>query len=285
MNSLNRSGVTGPAGPAGPVRQLLIIGIDGARWDIIAEPGQGVRLQQLAAEGSLHRMTMEAPTISGPGWASILTGTTHAEHGIRDNTMIGSRLWSYPDILARAFFADQSTRTFAAAGWPVLVDPHGLGPIIHPRVEQQYAGLHHVIVRDGETHGYEKIDAEIADIAAAKLNADAFDAGFVYFCGVDESGHVYGLQGEEYRAAVRRVDTHVERLLEAVARRTEDRGEDWLVVLTTDHGHRDEGGHGGDTDREKESWVITWTPGTGGLPQWPEEVVAAELAEMILQAR
>lgn len=281
MNSIHRN-APGVTPEASPKRNLLLIGIDGCRWDIVAEAGVGTTLQSLAGEGSWHRMTMEAPTISAPGWASILTGTTHAEHGLRDNSCVGGRTWNHPDFLARAFYEDQRTRTFAAAGWPVLVDPHGLGPIIHPRMEQQYAGLHNVIVRDGETFGYRRIDAEIADVAVAKLrHGEGFDAGFVYFCDVDDAGHVHGLGGEHYRDAIRRVDTHVSAIIGAVRERVE---EEWLVVLTTDHGHRDEGGHGGESDRERESWVIAWSP-DGGLPAWPGEIAPQELTRMALAAR
>src|SRR4051794_33171640 len=129
MNSIHRAeSLIEPQTSAG--RHLLLLGVDGARWDVIAEEGVGTRLAHAAAQGTFHGMTMETPTISGPGWYSILTGTTHAQHGVRDNSMVGKRLWSYPDFLSQAFFRDQATRTFAAAGWPVLVDPNGLGPII-----------------------------------------------------------------------------------------------------------------------------------------------------------
>jgi len=266
-------------------RHLLIIGIDGARWEILAEPGVADTVRNLADQGRWHRMAMEVPTISGPGWSSILTGSSHAEHGVRDNTMVGSRLWSRPDVLSKAFYRDQSTRTFAAAGWPVLVDPDGLGPVIHPRVEQQFAGLHRVIVRDGETHGYERIDAEITDITVATLRGAAFDVGFVYFCDADDAGHTYGLiEGEQYRDALRRIDAHVTRLMDTVTARAQQEGEDWLVVLVTDHGHLDTGGHGGDHPRERESWVVTWSP-TGNTPDWPAEIRPEELAGMMLDAR
>ena len=267
-------------------RHVLILGIDGARWDAVAEDGVGTRLTQLADAGSWHRQTMEAPTISAPGWASILTGTTHAEHGLKDNSCVGSNLWHHPDILSEAFYRDHSTRTFAAAGWPVLVDPAGLGPIIYPRMEQQYAGLHNVIARDGETYGYIRIDADIAAATAAKLLPanGGFDIGFTYFCDIDDTGHVFGVMGPEYRDAIRRVDTHVSTIIDKVIMRHEELGEDWLVVITTDHGHRDEGGHGGDSDREKESWVVAWAP-NGQIPQWPAEIVPHELAAMILDAR
>lgn len=265
-------------------RKLLLIGIDGTRWDIVAEPGVGRMLPELAAMGSWHRMTMEAPTYSAPGWGSILTGASHAEHGLRDNSCVGGRTWQYPDILAQAFYRDQRTRTFAAAGWPVLVDPNGPGPIIHPRLDQQYAGLHRVISRDGETLGYERVDGEIADIACAALAKNGFDVGFVYFCGVDDAGHIHGLAGEPYRDAIRRVDGLAGRLLAQVQARHERHGEEWLVVVTTDHGHRDEGDHGGDSDREREAWAIVWST-DGSHPAWPDEIAPDELCGLALDAR
>lgn len=285
MNSILRN--HSPAsGPATSRRHVLLIGIDGARWDIVAETGVGTRLQELAREGSWHTMVMEPPTWSGPGWSSILTGSVHAEHGVTDNSCVGSKLWLRPDFLSEAFYRDHSTRTFAAASWPVLIDPHGLGPIIHPRREQQYAGLHNILVRDGETYGYVHVDAEIAAATAAKLNRDngGFDVGFCYFCNIDDAGHVHGLRSAEYRDAVRRVDKHVATVVDQVTRRHTDFGEDWLVVVTTDHGHRDEGGHGGDSDRERESWVIAFSPG-GDVPEWPEEIRPQDLAGLMLAER
>lgn len=283
MNSIQRSQPTQALSPAAK-RHFLILGLDGLRWSIAAEDGVGPALQRLAGEGRWHSMTMEVPTISGPGWSSILTGTTHAEHCVQDNSLVGGRLWNCPDILSKAFYQDQSTRTFAAAGWPVLVDPTGLGPVIHPRVEQQKAGLHNVIARDGETHGYTAVDPEIRDITLAKLRADAFDAGFVYFCTVDDAGHVYGLMGDEYRQAIRSVDEHVNAITSEVAKRARETDEDWLVILTTDHGQLDEGGHGGGAPEERESWVIAWSP-TGEIPEWPEEIKPEELSSLILSER
>ncbi len=282
MNSIERAEHRVWPNERSAARHILLIGVDGARWELV--PAEG-RIRALAAEGSWHAMTMEVPTISAPGWSSILTGTTHAEHGVRDNSLIGARLWQHPDLLSKAFYRDQSTRTFAAAGWPVLVDPQGLGPVIHPRVEQQYAGLHNVIVRDGETHGYERIDAEITAVTLAKLRAAAFDVGFMYFCDADDAGHVHGLvEGTGYGDALSRIDAHVSRIVDAVTHRAQTLGEDWLVVLTTDHGHLDEGGHGGDDPRERESWVVAWSP-TGELPDWPDEIIPSQLCGMLLDAR
>ena len=63
---------------------------------------------------------------------------------------------------------------------------------------------------------------------------------------MDEAGHLYGGISEEYESALSRVDEHVGEILDAVERRSSNHpDEDWLVCITTDHGHLDEGGHGG----------------------------------------
>lgn len=79
-----------------------------------------------------------------------------------------------------------------------------------------------------------------------KLCNDPADVSFIYLGEVDEAGHLYGGISEEYESALSRVDEHVGEILDAVERRSSNYpDEDWLVCITTDHGHLDEGGHGG----------------------------------------
>jgi predicted AlkP superfamily pyrophosphatase or phosphodiesterase len=216
---------------------LLLVGIDGLRLDL-ATPERAPHLRALLARGASTRMTMAEPTVSGPGWATLLTGASHDEHGVVDNRFVGSRLASIPDLLSRAAFADPTRTTFAAAAWPPLVDPVGVGPIIHTRDEQRRAERHRVVVRDGETYGYRTSDAEIADFAVAGLFSAGPDVSFVYFSGADEAAHVYGAISRQYVDAVTRIDVHLGRMLAVVEHRARD-GERWLVVVTTDHGHLD----------------------------------------------
>lgn len=259
--------------------RIALLGLDGLRLPIALECSPV--LARLAALGVCTPMQMEVPTISGPGWASLLTGTRHAQHGIVDNTFVGSRLWHHPDVLSLAFYRDQRTTTFAAAAWPPLVDPTGPGPVIFPRVEQQRAGQHRVVVRDGETYGYRRTDAEIAVLAAAALTEAGPDLSFVYFCGADEAGHLFGSVGPEYRSAIADIDRHLTTLISILERRV-TAGEDWLIVVTTDHGHRDEGGHGGDSPAERASFTIAWQVGSDGTTDWPARLAPHELAGALL---
>lgn len=260
---------------------LLLVGIDGLRLDLATEE-RAPHLRAVMARGSTARMTMPVPTISGPCWATLLTGATAEEHGITDNGFVGSCLAAIPDLLSRAFFADPSRTTFAAAAWPPLVDPAGVGPIIHTRDEQRRAERHRVIVRDGETYGYRTADAEIADFAVAGLFGAGPEVSFVYFSGVDEAGHVYGSISPQYDDAITRTDAYLGRLLAVIEHRARA-GERWLVAVTTDHGHLDAGGHGGGEPQVAASFVAraAWN---ATLDAWPDEIAPTELTPRLLDA-
>lgn len=264
--------------------KIALVGIDGLRIDLARGTGAMPTLDAVVGSGVFNEMEMEVPTLSGPGWSTLLTGSTHAQHGVKDNKFVGHRLLHRPDFLSQAYFADQSTTTLAAGGWPPLVDPADSGPVIWERREQQRSGHHRVISRDGETYGYQVVDALIADHAVEALTAKGPDVSFIYFCDADDEGHVYGPHSEKYAAAMERVEGHLARIKEAITRRVEELGEDWYLVLTTDHGHVDAGGHGSDSAVERASFVAATRFGKS-LDHWPEDLRPEELAPWLLRCR
>lgn len=69
-----------------------------------------------------------------------------------------------------------------------------------------------------------------------------------------------------------------------IPRRTQ--GASWMViarivVVVTDHGHRPEGGHGGDTPAERASFVIATGIGDPG-PQWLSRLEPHALVDLLL---
>lgn len=266
-------------------RKLLLVGIDGLRVDdAVRPPAVAPRLAAFAAAGVLLPMTMDVPTISGPGWSSILTGTRLAEHGVVDNLFRGHRLRAHDDLLARAAATRPGCTTFAAADWLPLVDPAGPGPIIAPSPERERAGTHVVIARDGEARGYEPMDAEIAAAARTHLREAGPDVSFVSLGEVDEAGHRHGGIAPEYTAAVVRVDALLGGVLDVVAERAAAHHEDWLVAVTTDHGHIDAGGHGGGSALERRSFLALGR--FGGRDPLPADPVAPhEVRDLLLADR
>jgi predicted AlkP superfamily pyrophosphatase or phosphodiesterase len=264
--------------------KILLVGIDGLILKTALDSGRAPTLKSSRASGHFTELTMDAPTLSGPGWSTLLTGSTHAQHAVTDNRFSGHNLLYRPDLLSRAYYMDQSTTTFAAAGWPPLVDPAGVGPVIHERREQARANLHRVIARDGETYGYQKTDAEIATVSVFAMEKFGPDVSFVYFCDADEAGHNHGVLGTQYSEAIGRVDDHLTRLHSAIEQRVARYKEEWLVVLTTDHGHVNEGGHGNDSPQERASFVSANGIGRAN-PQWPTNFAPEDLVSLILDER
>jgi predicted AlkP superfamily pyrophosphatase or phosphodiesterase len=216
-------------------------------------------LQRLArgderSEGRIVPMWMTPPTDSGPGWASILTGSTHEQCNVWWNEFVGHDLARRPDLLSRVFFANPAARTMVAATWDAFVQAPG--PILQQRVDQQRTGQHQVFHPDPRG-GIAAADAEGAQWAAWKLLHEGPDASVVYFEGVDAAGHEHGADSAEYRDAIRQADELTRHLVKAVAERHEQLGEDWLIAVTTDHGHKSEGGHGEDEVEVRRSFLIT----------------------------
>nr|WSX49040.1 alkaline phosphatase family protein [Streptomyces sp. NBC_00974] len=85
------------------------------------------------------------------------------------------------------------------------------------------------------------------------------DACFVYLGSPDETAHFLGC-GPEYRAAVETSDRRLGLLLAALDERTARADEEWTVIVVTDHGHREEGGHGGRSVLERTAWIAACGP-------------------------
>ncbi len=107
---------------------------------------------------------------------------------------------------------------------------------------------------------------QITAEAVHVLETDDPEASFVYLGAVDETGHLRGC-GPEYLRAVERADERLGRLLAAVRARPSYARETWTVIVVTDHGHRDAGGHGGRSREERTAWVACCGPDvTAGAP-------------------
>ena len=75
----------------------------------------------------------------------------------------------------------------------------------------------------------------------------------------------------------------VDEIYRTITHRHDNLNEKWLLVITTDHGHRDEGGHGGDSEQERASFVIAHSIGAPH-PVWPTPTKPEHLVDHILSA-
>ena len=236
-------------------RRFLLIGIDGVRFDRL-QTTPTPNIDAVAARGFLHaaQIPPHNPTMSGAQWATILTGVWSDQHGIRRNWRRSRKLERFPDLLQLVEAEHPEADVFAAVSWPPLAIRAGCGPVLRTPT---YLPRRRV----STLSSWVRSDEAVVDHAVERLADPAVTAGFVYLGQVDIAGHLIDT-GPRYVEALEHADALVGRMLAALDA-TGDR-DSWTVMITTDHGHRDKGGHGTRTDAETTVWFACDTK----LPGW-----------------
>ncbi|MBF6329250.1 alkaline phosphatase family protein [Nocardia transvalensis] len=242
---------------AAPVNKVAVIGIDGCLYsELLAAVTPN--LQRLAAEGTLSRYSI-APhtTVSCPSWSAVLTGVWDTRTGICDNdrTCSPEHLSRYPTVFNRIKRAAPQRKTASIATWDTIARIAGSG-VPHADV---------IITAGSNPYGTYGCEADIdTGTAAATVTAIAEGTDFVFthFDQVDIAGHrLRASNPQAYRDAISRVDILVGQIVGAVQLRARrHREERWTILVTTDHGHKPGGGHGGQSAYEVASFVIAWGP-------------------------
>ncbi|MGW8265678.1 MAG: alkaline phosphatase family protein, partial [Longimicrobiales bacterium] len=234
--------------------RVLLIGIDGVRVDVLREVPTP-NLDALAAAGFFSETAGNVrPTVSGPCWSSMLIGVGPEKHGVLNNDFSTNRYARYPDFLTRIEEVTPELRTFAAVDWLPLGTTEDGGPLITDAVDRKF-------VVDGYDLGWSEADSVSVMATVEELRTGDSDALFVYLGAPDEISHTIGGIGDEYRAAIATADRHVGRLTEALRARPAFEDEDWLILVSTDHGRTEEGGHGGDSPEETTVFFLASGPG------------------------
>ncbi len=280
--------------PSGPPRKAVFILLDGIPADVMERVPTPI-LDEIAAAGGYTRAHVggeiggatETPTVSAPGYMSLLTGTWANKHNVRGNSNQTPN-YDYWNIFRAVETMQPQRRTALFSTWTdnrtVLI---GLG---RPRAGD--FRIDHVVdgfeldtiafPHDRQSEYIRAIDDRVASEAAAHIAAVGPDLSWVYLQHTDDAGHANG-DSPRLHDAVQQADARIGRIWEAVKRR-QALGEDWMIVITTDHG-RDAvtgRGHGGQSARERTTWIVTNQPGlserfTRGMP------AIVDIAPSILQ--
>ncbi len=217
-------------------RKVLILGIDGCRHDAL-QAANTPHIDQLT-DNSLHSFhsTTQAPTWSGVGWSSMLTGVWGEKHGVSDNSFSGNNFNTYPHIFNRIKEVNPDLYLSSICQW---------GPI-NDNVTDQGDNIQNVDSGQG-----------VVDLAVEQLAITDLDVMFLHFDDVDHAGHDYGFSPDvpEYIEAIEGVDTHIGDVMNALNARPTIDQENWLVVISTDHGGIGTS-HGGSSVIERNIFII-----------------------------
>jgi len=203
--------------------KLLIIGIDGCRPDALAK-ARTPHLDELVATGvllpaeNLPSRNTGAETTSHPMWFSILTGVWPDKHGIRRGWYKKERHNpAYPHFFARLKGHNPQIVTASVSSW---------------------RGIERHMTTNADINECLETDPPTAHRAVDVVSQEQTDALFVHFGDPDTVGHKDGFSPDvpAYLAAIEGVDERVGRVVQAMRQRPNYKDENWLVLVTTDHG-------------------------------------------------
>ncbi len=202
--------------------RVMVIGIDGVRSDVaqISASRDESGLARMASEGAWTYDSNVGPiSISGPSWSSMLTGVWCDRHGVMGNGFDNHKLDQHLDLIDRVERHDPSLKTASLVYWE---------PISNLIIGPGIADIQERYEEDAQVH------ERAVEILREDIDLDLF---FVAYDDPDYAGHVHGFSPDvpEYVDAVKLADDRFAELLEVLDERI-SRGEDWLVIVTSDHG-------------------------------------------------
>ncbi|WP_456867165.1 alkaline phosphatase family protein [Galbibacter sp. BG1] len=251
-------------------KKAVFIIVDGIAPDML-EKTSTPNIDKLKEKGSFTEAYVggkkgtysETPTISAVGYNSLLTGTWVNKHNVFGNS-IKKPNYHYPTIY-RLFdnqYPNKKTAIFST--WldnRTKLIGEDLEETQHIKVDYAFDGFELDTINfphDKERQFIKKIDTKVATKAAAYIKENAPDLSWVYLEFSDDMGHGFGDSKQLYDA-ITFEDELIGKIMDAVAYREANNNEEWLLIITTDHGRTAKDGkhHGGQSDRERSTWIAT----------------------------
>ena len=235
-----------------PPVHVLLIGTDGTNLSkVLADPAN-VGFFNLMDESVTGATTLVGhTTISGPSWSTVLTGAWDNKTGVINNIFNPKPYDSWPTVFNLLEYTKPEIDTAVVADWKYINDMAQAGGyradtnIFVAQVNGSWADTDAVVT------------ANTIDLINSTSDTDSSFI-FSYQVQVDEAGHSFGGGSPEYAAAINNVSVNIQAIMDAVAARELATGEDWSVIVTTDHGHQQSVGfgHGFQSPNETSSFVI-----------------------------
>ncbi|BDS15451.1 alkaline phosphatase family protein [Aureispira anguillae] len=209
------------------IKRVLLVGIDGCRSDAVQKAATP-HLDQLIQNGrySWEVDCDRADAWAAVGWSSLLTGVWANKHGVYDDFYGSKNYEQYPHFLCRIKNYNSCFRTASIVHYSDLND-------------EIAAPCNSDVLLD-----YDE-DKKVREATKNYIDDCNLDVLFVNFDDVDHAGHLKGFHPDipHYINAIEQVDAHLGVILEAIYQREANKNEDWLIIVSSNHGGEKDGTH------------------------------------------
>ncbi|MFN3847828.1 MAG: alkaline phosphatase family protein [Spirosomataceae bacterium] len=254
----------------GQKKKTVVILVDGIPYDVIQKVNPP-NLEKIAKIGAFGKAYVggekggktQSPTISAVGYNSMLTGTWANKHNVWDND-IEAPNYNYPTFFKVARDQKPNLKLGIFSTWldnRTKLLGEGLPETNRLMLDYKFDGYEKDTVRFPHDAGkiyIKNIDELVVQKAVETIQKNAPDISWVYLEFTDDMGHKFG-DSQEFYDAVRFADGLIGKIYDAIEKREKKNKEDWLLIVTTDHGRDEKTGknHGRQSDRERTTWIST----------------------------
>lgn len=240
------------------VKKAIFLGYDGFRADgleNIRDMDNSAIMAVREMGGLYHTFSggisgvNEQATSTAPSWMAMLTGGWADYNGINDNNQMKNDAKTFLTKIAetgRSASFTTSWREHTKLSYRpdiVYAIENGL-PVEYTHQVDDAATYYQILKYTAKPEGVQKTAAEDPDVI------------FFTFEHTDHAGHDtgFGNQNEEYISACKEADSWGYEILKTIEARSTYATEDWLIIISTDHGGT-ETSHGGQTPFERMTWL------------------------------
>lgn len=224
-----------------PIRKVLFIGWDGVRTDALLAAKTNY-LDTMLTDSYFNWYTDRGPyTVSVPGWSSILHGVWPEKHGLTENSFKNANYANYPDLFTLAREVKPNLSLSTLSHWD---------DFLRITEEENFAQRY-------------ETDHFLKEAIKYNLQNCPPDIMLTHFDTPDAIGHDSGFSPTNsiYLKGIELMDLYLDEIMKVVVWREQSYNEEWMVVITTDHGGEGTG-HGNQyqLDQTRFVWSIIRVP-------------------------
>lgn len=235
--------------------------VDGLRYDTLTtNPTLSSFVSSLGSDALVFPLQAQIPTISIPNWITLLTGMSPTMHGRTGND--DTSLLPFSTIFSSTLSQSRPNGLSASEWWALLVYP-SLTPFRGDGSFSDEVDWGEEVFRRGESCAVR--DQFSTDRLLQAVHSEHqregqnsrfdYELFLAYWEDVDAESHAWGGTSEQSQQAASTIVGHISRAMQEIWQADQwssqqEGGVQWqtIFIITSDHGHVDVGGHGGDVD-------------------------------------